>query len=78
MSESSDLPECKLSNMSSKTCCEIKCTFLGTFCWFYLKAFSSFCFTTVLYGEMTTSAASSLSDPTEWPDKTSVNTELSC
>lgn len=78
MSESSNLTECKLSNMSSKTSCEIKCTFLGTFCWFYLKAFLSFGFTTVLYGEMTTPAASSLSDPIEWPDKTSVNTELSC
>lgn len=78
MSESSILRECKLSNMSSKTSCEIKCTFLGTFCWFYFKAFLSFGFTTVFYGGMTTPAASSLSDPIEWPDKTSVNTESSC
>lgn len=77
MSESSNFTECKLSNMSSKTSCEIKCTFLGAF-WFYLKAFLSLGFTTVLYGEMTTPAASSLSDPIEWPDKTSVNAELSC
>lgn len=51
---------------------------LVTFCGFYLKSFLSFSFTTFLYGEMITPTASSLSDPFEWPDKTSVNAELSC
>lgn len=65
-------------NMFSRNSCEIKCVFLGAFCWFCLQAFLSFSFTAVLYGEMTTEAASSLSDPIEWPDKTSVNAGLSC